>query len=60
MTSSIEPSCLVRELGTTIQNRLGCVVEGLCMMLLVVAIQIKFKLVFLLEADPAKLDATTY
>ena len=29
------------------------------MMLLVVAIQIKFKLVFLLEADPAKLDVTS-
>jgi len=36
------------------------VVEGPCMMLLVVAIQIKFKLVFLLEADPAKLDAITW
>jgi len=35
-------------------------IEGLCMMLLVVSIQIKFKLVFLLEADPAKLDVTTW
>jgi hypothetical protein len=36
------------------------VIEGLCMMLLVVSIQIKFKLVFLLEADPAKLDVITW